>query len=178
LLRHVTANDVRVAVLSDTHDNLQKLRAALSIAKERSVEGVIHLGDFTSPFTLKELAGSAQRIVAVLGNNDGDPLALQRAASASGVELQHWPHELELGGRRFLLVHGFGAAETLIKVVEALAGSGKWDAVLYGHTHRLDLRRVGGALVLNPGEVYGGLTGRSTFAFIDTERMEAEIVEV
>jgi putative phosphoesterase len=87
LLRHVTANDVRVAVLSDTHDNLQKLRAAPSIAKERSVEVLIHLGDFTSPFTLKELAGSAQRIVAVLGNNDGDPLALQRAASASGVEL-------------------------------------------------------------------------------------------
>jgi putative phosphoesterase len=178
LLKHITANGVRVAVLSDTHDNLQKLRAALSIAKERRVEAVIHLGDFTSPFTLRELAGSAPRIVAVLGNNDGDPLALQRIASGSGIDLQHWPHELELGGRRFLLVHGLGSAETLIRVVEALAGSGKWDAVLYGHTHRLDLRRVGGALVLNPGEVYGGLTGRSTFAVLDADRMEAEVVEV
>jgi len=175
--RFVT-NVVRVAVLSDTHDNLQKLRAALSIAKERSVEAVIHLGDFTSPFTLRELSGSAPRVVAVLGNNDGDPLALHRTASASDVELQHWPHELELGGRRLLLIHGFGSAETLIRVVEALAGSGRWDAVLYGHTHRLDIRRVGEALVLNPGEIYGGLTGRSTFALLETDRMEAEVVEV
>ncbi len=167
-----------MAVLSDTHDNLQKLRAALSVARDNRVEAVIHLGDFTSPFTLRELANSAPRVVGVLGNNDGDPLALLRTASSSNIELQHWPHEIELGGRRILLVHGFGSADTLVRVVEALAASGRWDAVLYGHTHRLDLRRVGGALVLNPGEVYGGITGRSTFAVLDTERMEAEVVEV
>ncbi len=178
MLERSIKDDVKVAVLSDTHDNLQKLGAALSIARERRVEAVIHLGDFTSPFTLRELAGSAPRVVAVLGNNDGDPLALLRIASVSGIELHHWPHELELEGRKVLLIHGFGSAETLVKLVEALAGSGKWDAVLYGHTHRFDLRRVGGALVLNPGEVYGGLTGRSTFAILETERMEAEAVEV
>jgi len=62
--------------------------------------------------------------------------------------------------------------------VEALAVSDRWDAVLYGHTHRIDLRRVGQTLVLNPGEVYGALTGRSTFAVLDLDRMEAEVVEV
>lgn len=169
---------MKVAVLSDTHDNVAKLRAAISLARERGVQGVIHLGDFTSPFTLRELSGSAGRVVAVLGNNDGDPLVLHSVASRSGIELEHWPHELELAGRRLLLVHGFGSAETLVRVVEALAGSGRWDAVLYGHTHRLDLRRVGNTIVLNPGEVYGGLTGRSTFAVLDLERMEAEVFEV
>ncbi|MEM0375745.1 MAG: metallophosphoesterase [Nitrososphaerota archaeon] len=169
---------MKVAVLSDTHDNLVKLRSALSLARERGVEAVVHLGDFTSPFTLRELSGAAPRVVAVLGNNDGDPLMLHSVASRSGIELAHWPHELELGGRRLLLVHGFGSADTLVRVVEALAGSGRWDAVLYGHTHRVDLRRVGQTLVLNPGEVYGGLTGRSTFAVLDLDRMEAEVVEV
>ncbi|MEM1954270.1 MAG: metallophosphoesterase family protein [Nitrososphaerota archaeon] len=97
---------MKVAVLSDTHDNLVKLRSALSLARERGVEAVVHLGDFTSPFTLRELSGAAPRVVAVLGNNDGDPLMLHSVASRSGIELAHWPHELELGGRRLLLVHG------------------------------------------------------------------------
>jgi predicted phosphodiesterase len=33
-------------------------------------------------------------------------------------------------------------------------------------------------LIVNPGEVYGHLTGRSTVAIIDTVKRSAEIVEL
>jgi putative phosphoesterase len=85
---------------------------------------------------------------------------------------------VEAGGRRLLLLHGAGPAENTVAMVEALAASGRWDAVLYGHTHRVDNRRIGGVLVLNPGEACGCLTGRKTAAILDTDTLEAEIVEL
>ncbi|MCX8202960.1 MAG: metallophosphoesterase [Nitrososphaeria archaeon] len=167
-----------VAVLSDTHDRLDRLRRALERARELGAEALIHLGDYTSPFTLRELGRLGVRKVGVLGNNDGDPLSLSSAAREAGVELRHWPAELELGGRRFLLVHGFGPRDATVRLAEALAASGHWDCVLYGHTHQLDVRTLGKTLLLNPGEVFGDLTGKSTFATLKTEDLTVEVQEV
>jgi len=41
-----------------------------------------------------------------------------------------------------------------------------------------DVRRVGKALLVNPGEVSTWLYGKSTVALLDLEKMEAEIVEL
>jgi predicted phosphodiesterase len=35
-----------------------------------------------------------------------------------------------------------------------------------------------GVLVVNPGELCGYLTGKPTFAIIDTDKVEAEIIEL
>ncbi|MCS7094771.1 MAG: metallophosphoesterase [Thaumarchaeota archaeon] len=169
---------MRVAVISDTHDRLDRLRRALEEVKELGVEVLMHLGDYTSPFTLRELARSGIRTVGILGNNDGDPLSLSSAARDVGVELRHWPAELELDGRRILLVHGFGSREVSVRFAEALAASGYWDCVLYGHTHQLDIRRIERTLLLNPGEVFGDLTGRATFVTLNTEELTVEVHEL
>lgn len=165
-------------MISDTHDRLDRLRRALEKAKELGVGVLIHLGDYTSPFTLRELGRSGIRTVGILGNNDGDPLSLSSVARDSGVELRHWPAELELDGRRMLLVHGFGPRDVSVKFAEALAASGYWDCVLYGHTHQLDLRTIKGTLLLNPGEVFGDLTGRATFMTLRTEDLAVEVHEL
>jgi len=49
---------------------------------------------------------------------------------------------------------------------------------VYGHTHRPEIRREGSLLIVNPGEVYGHLTGRSTVALVDTVKRSAEIVDI
>jgi hypothetical protein len=50
--------------------------------------------------------------------------------------------------------------------------------VVYGHTHKADVRKVKDTIVINPGEVGTWLYGKSTVALLDLEKMEAEIVQL
>jgi hypothetical protein len=80
---------------------------------------------------------------------------------------------MDLGGMRIGLVHGNDR-----DLLETLTTSGSLDLLVYGHTHRPEIRNEGSLLVVNPGEVYGHLTGRSTVAFVDTIQRSAEIVDL
>ena len=62
-------------------------------------------------------------------------------------------------------------------MLDALERSGAYDIIVYGHTHKLDVRG-GETLVVNPGECGGWLTGRCTVAVLDTEYMEVEVREL
>jgi putative phosphoesterase len=53
------------------------------------------------------------------------------------------------------------------EVAHALAKSGCYDLVCYGHTHTAHEQRIGDCLLLNPGELMG-LYGKTTFAWFDT----------
>ena len=61
-------------------------------------------------------------------------------------------------------------------LLRALAESGLYDVVVYGHTHQASLERRGKTLVVNPGELCGCLTGRSSYALIDLEKLETDLV--
>ena len=52
------------------------------------------------------------------------------------------------------------------------------DVIIYGHTHEPSVRLRDKQLFVNPGELCGLLTGKSTVAVVDTEAMTAEIVEL
>ncbi|MCS7217304.1 MAG: metallophosphoesterase [Candidatus Bipolaricaulota bacterium] len=158
---------MRIGVVSDSHDHLANLRRALALLRERGAELVLHAGDFVSPFVAEPFREAGLRVVGVFGNNDGDRLHLRERFAGVG-ELHVGPHELELGGRRILLMHE-------PRALEALAASGKYDLVVYGHTHRAEVRE-GRPLVLNPGELGGWLTGRATLALVDLALLRAELL--
>jgi hypothetical protein len=63
-------------------------------------------------------------------------------------------------------------------VVDALADSGHFDLVVYGHTHEPDLRKQGSTLIVNPGELSGWLCGKSTMAIADLSSLSAELLEL
>jgi hypothetical protein len=162
---------VRVAVLSDIHDNLGKLRAALEAL--HGVQALICLGDLCSPFVVKEFG---QRFRAptsiVFGNNDGDRFRITEAARAyPQIQILGEFAELDLGGKRFAINHFDG-------IGRALARSGQYDVVCFGHNHAFEVAHEGPTLVINPGEIFGGLTGRSTFVVYDTRSSEVERREV
>ena len=167
-----------VGVMSDSHDNIAMVRRALEVFRREGVEAVIHLGDIVSPPTLRVLAGEAGvPVYAVYGNNCGERLGLARVAEKAGAWLREPPASLELGGRRLLLIHGFGSPENTVELVDALAESRRWDAVLYGHTHkaRVDYRR--GVLILNPGET-AGILEEPSVAILDLDLLRARIVDL
>lgn len=160
---------MKIGIVSDTHDNLRNLERALGLLRERGVSLVLHAGDFVSPFTAEPFRKANLRVVGVFGNNDGDKLYLQKQFAEVG-ELHFGPHELELGGRKILLMHE-------PRALEALAASGRYDLVVYGHTHRPEVRE-GPSRVVNPGELGGWLTGRATCALVDLEMLQVELLQL
>lgn len=162
-----------IGVISDTHDDYQALYAAGRLFRERGVSVVVHAGDWSSPFSMLKLRralGPDPRIVTVFGNNDGDRYMAAKRAADARVEILGEAASLELAGRKIGVYHG--TAEVL---VEAMARSRMFHLVIYGHTHRREIRQVDGSLVLNPGEACGCATGEKTAAVVDLADMRVEI---
>lgn len=157
---------MRVGILSDTHDNMVQLRKAVDLFLEKRVQHVIHAGDFTSPFTFRILNELTCGFTGIYGNNDGDKLLLQKMSEG---KVFNQPHIFGLAGRKIVLMHEHF-------LVDALADSGHFDLVIYGHTHKPEVRTANKTLVINPGETGSWLYGRSTVAFADLSTMQAEIV--
>lgn len=160
---------MRIAVLSDIHDNiwtLEKLLASLE------ADALIFCGDFCAPFTLAQIAeGFGGPVHVVFGNNDGDRLHLAKVARRyKHVNIHGDLAEMEMGGRSVAVTH-------YPEIGRALARGGTYDLVCFGHSHEQVVEQAGRTLLLNPGEVMGRL-GPSTYALYDTETGTAEIVEV
>jgi uncharacterized protein len=162
---------MKIAVLSDSHDNIWKLAAAMPHLAAADV--VIHCGDLIAPFMiLRLIKGTGSKPVHIVwGNNDGDKgLIAQVAAKAENIQLHGDFAHLELGGLKIAVNH-------YPKIARTLAEAGSYDVVCYGHDHTTHVEWVGETLLLNPGELMG-LQGRSTIALLDTETREVEFVEI
>jgi uncharacterized protein len=157
-----------IGIMSDTHDNLVPTRQAIELFNNRRVEHVIHAGDYTSPFTLKLFKELKCTYTGIFGNNDGDKLLLQERAEGN---IHNQPYIFTLYNRKIIVMHEH-------HVVAALADSGHFDLLVYGHTHKADVRKVKTTLVVNPGEVGTWLYGKPTVAIVDLDKMEAEIIEL
>ncbi len=151
---------MRLLVLSDTHDNIWALEAAMPHL--RTAEAILHCGDLCSPFMIPRLAQAGPPVHVVWGNNDGDRrLLTQQADKFSHVYLHGDFADLVLGEWRVALTH-------YPEVARPVAESGQFRLVCYGHDHTAHHSQIGGTLLLNPGEVMG-LLGRRTLAQVDTQ---------
>jgi putative phosphoesterase len=170
---------MKLAVISDTHDNRDNILKAVSIMNEKNVDALIHCGDYCSPFTKRWFDklndNIKENFYGVFGNNDGDHEFLRKnlgqicKIAKGSVELVQ-----EFDGKKSHISHMPHPT-----TVEALANSGKFDIVLSGHTHVVVNKKYeNGVLVVNPGEACGYLSEKGTFAIIDIEKMIAEIIEL
>ena len=167
-----------VGVLSDSHDNIEGVRKAIELFNDRGVDFVFHLGDIVSPFTLRLFGKLESDFGIIFGNNDGDKLLLSSIAREYGFIISEPPLLLELADRKILALHGWRDPRYTVGLVYSLARSGAYDVILYGHTHRVDIRKIGGTLIVNPGEVHGYISGKSTIAIVDLDKLEVEVVEI
>ncbi len=157
-----------IGIMSDTHDDMESINRAVAFFNSRKVDMVLHAGDLVSPFTFEALGKLEAVFTGVFGNNDGDRLMLARK---SADRLFDAPYTMEAGGKRLVLMHE-------PRVADELAESKKFDAVIYGHLHRPDIREKDGILIVSPGKVARLHKGESTVALLDTENMEASIIRL
>ena len=161
---------MKLGIMSDSHDNLDKVRKTLARFAAAGVGHILHAGDLCSPFVFLDFNKYKIPFTAVFGNNDGEWIFLIKLARELG-EIRKGPIGRELFGKRIALMHEPA-------FLDALADSGHLDLIVYGHTHEVENRKRGQALILNPGENCGYLKDRSTAMILDLERMEVEVLTV
>ncbi len=160
---------MKAGILSDSHDCRGSVDRALDLFLEEGVGVIVHLGDVCAGFTLGRFRGCGVPLVGVFGNNDGDRRGIQ---VASGGAFFPGPHKAQLDGRKVVMSHSFDDLQAEI------GGDERFDLILFGHTHRPLTMKARGALVVNPGEACGYLSGRPTCAVVDLESLEARIVDI
>jgi putative phosphoesterase len=157
-----------IGVMSDSHDNVTMVRKAVALFKDAGCDLVLHAGDVVAPFAARELADLECPVKAVFGNCDGEKQGLEMALEKTG-EIKEAPFVLSHGGRQILLVHYHFSVATY-------AASGRYDVIIFGHTHKPVVKKEGKTLLFNPGETGGWLTGKSTAALLDPGKLEARII--
>ncbi len=166
---------MKIGVISDTHDQRQRILEAIGIFNKEKVELVIHCGDWVAPFSAARFSALKCPIKGVFGNNDGDK-NLHRERNGSFIEYHDEKMELVADGRRIFVTHGH-----LQQQLNDALKSGKYDAVFSGHTHIAHIKTEGKTLWLNPGtlvdETSDKIKGMSV-AVYDTETNNAGLISL
>ena len=158
-----------VGILSDTHDRVDAARAAVRILRHRGAEYFIHCGDVGGEQVLDELAGL--QCAFVWGNNDWDRTSLERYAAEIGLQCCGVFADLEIGGKRFAVIHGDDMA-----LKKKLIDEQQHDYLLQGHTHVMQERKVGSMRLINPGALYRAHP--KSVALLETTTDVLEFVEL
>jgi putative phosphoesterase len=166
---------MRIAILSDIHDNLWNLRLAIDAL--RGADALICCGDLCAPFVMDQLARFPGPVHIVFGNNDADLFRITRK-STDRVRVHGEYFEGELGGKRVAVNH-------FDNIARPLALSGEYDLVCYGHNHVFRVTRLGRTLAVNPGPIMGAkfpggewTDVAPTFAVYDTDSGQVEAFEI
>ena len=163
-----------VGLIADTHDRLPMVDKAVKKLNEEKVELVLHAGDYVAPFVIPMFKKLSAKLIGVFGNNDGDrELLKKRFSEHEELEMRGNFAEIVVDGLKIALLHGNEE-----ELLTALVNSESFDVVVHGHTHKPEVYRKGKTLVVNPGEVCGYLTGKSTVALFDTDKREAKVIEL
>ena len=165
---------MKIAIISDTHDNVPNLERALLWMKENKIEQLIHCGDLCAPSILKIILAPqfAGPIHLVFGNVEDRDLTSKLAKDFSHVTHYGNVGETEIDGKKIAFVHYPDKGKEL-------ALSGSYDLVFYGHNHKPWEETIGQTRLVNPGTL-AGLFAKATFAVYETasDKLELKILEL
>jgi len=150
---------MKIAVISDTHNNLSKFKKAAEWMEKQGIKVFIHCGDVQSPSTLIEILKIFKgKVFLCLGNAD------------YGYEWHKFGHvrvqvfqdvgEVKIDKKNIAFCHFPEQAKNLAK-------NKNYDIVFYGHTHKPWEQKINNCCVVNPGNL-AGIHYLSTFAIYDT----------
>jgi putative phosphoesterase len=161
---------MKIAVLSDIHDNVWNLKKVLGQVKKENCQAIIFCGDFCAPFSAVMLAESKLPVYAVLGNSYDAFNTLRATDKFKNFNLFSERGEVELDKKKIAICH-------YPKLARGLAFTREYDAVFYGHNHQASNDSINKTLLANPGEVMGRF-GKCTFGIYDTKGNKFQIIKI
>ena len=162
-----------LGIMSDSHDNLPKIDAAVTKLNSLGVEHVLHAGDFCAPFAALPYQRLEAKMLGVFGNNDAERGLLAQKFQSVGHQVEGRFASPKIDGVKIALMHG---DET--RLFQSLSTTQAYDLIIFGHTHQLSQSQEGRTALLNPGGVCGYLSGRATIATFDTRNRRVEILDI
>ncbi len=169
--------ELLIGLIADTHvpSRTSKIpEAIMNDFKERNVDYVFHLGDFTSIEAYNQLIKrfGNEKVIGILGNMDVGEIRNILPESL----------ELDLFGHKLFLTHGMGGPNIVIKRLNKHFDLSKYDIIIFGHVHRPynEIWRDG-KLYLNPGTPTDKrFTDINSYAYlrISKDKVEPEIIEL
>ncbi|MCW3977692.1 MAG: metallophosphoesterase [Candidatus Bathyarchaeota archaeon] len=162
-----------VGIMADTHDRLPLVDVAVKVLNEKNVGLVLHAGDYIAPFVIPHFKPLKARFIGVFGNNDGEKKGLKKKFEGLNANVHEDIADIMVDGVKIALLHG--SEEELL---QGLINAQSHDVIVRGHTHEAKTYRKGKTLIINPGEVCGYLTEKSTIALLNSQTKETEIVEL
>ena len=165
---------MKIAIISDSHDNLPNINKALAYIKKENIQTIIHCGDICSRSILKNIAENfSGDIYWVLGNVHG--VIENMKQTTDKYDNLHYCEdigELEIDGHKIAFNHFPDEGKKLAQL-------DKYDYVFYGHTHKPWEETFGKTKLVNPGTL-GGVFYKPSFAVLDTatNNLELKILDI
>ena len=150
---------MKIAVVSDTHNNWPNFKKAIDWIKKEKIQLILHCGDI-----------NGQEIIDDAKSYFSDTIHFVKGNGDYGLDFPD-KMEIELNKKKIAFCH-------FPDMAKKMAQSGKYDLVFYGHTHRPWDEKVGECHMINPGELAGQFY-KASFAVYDTVggKLELKILE-
>ena len=153
---------MRIGILSDTHNNVSNLLAALRIFREEGVSQLIHCGDMANVFTASQISGFD--VIYVNGNSDESAAAINHTVWTLNPrnETPGLVYSGKLDGVGIAATHGH-----MPQRMDKLLKTRSIAYVFHGHTHRQRDELIGKTRVINPGALGGARHEPRTVCVLD-----------
>ncbi|MHA2288000.1 MAG: metallophosphoesterase family protein [Promethearchaeota archaeon] len=167
--------ELLIGLTGDTHipsEVSEILNNIIDDFKEKEIDYLIHLGDFTDVKIynyLQETFGE-NKVIGIKGNMDNREI---KDALPDKIDLN-------LFGHKILITHGSGGPKNIIQTLNNMFDLTDYDIIVFGHIHRpYNERWKDGKLYLSPGTPTDRrFTNINSYGFlkISKEKIEPEIV--
>jgi len=160
---------MKIAILSDSHDNIKNLEKTLAFCKKKKIKKIIHCGDITKAETLNFIKDNFKgEIFVSLGNADLKEEILFLKENLEGVSIFENLGEIEINNLKIGFCHFPNDLNELIQKKE-------YDFFFFGHTHKPSLKKNKKCYLVNPGNS-ANLYFQPTFAILDTKSKKLNLV--
>ena len=96
---------MKIGIISDTHDQVERIKKAIEILNKENIGLAYHWGDICSPFVLPLFKDLKCNIKGILGNNDADIFKLVNRAPENFSFHDRFFAD-EFNGKKICLFHG------------------------------------------------------------------------
>lgn len=170
-----------IAIISDIHDNIPNLEKVLEYCREKEIKKIICCGDLATEETLEHLERNFSGEISIaLGNADQRhfPEESFKDHARQNIRILENFGEEEIDGKSVAFVH-------FPEIANDLSGTGKYDFVFHGHTHKpwtssteiSNGKEKRTCTILNPGNVANQLYP-PTFAVWNTTNDSFELIRL
>lgn len=163
---------MKIAILSDSHDHIDNTRCAVEQIQKLGAKALLFCGDFCAPGPARVIAGFSGPVYAVFGNNDGDRVSIFQKMLEVNPNVTLFldgQGEFELAGKKIVINH-------YPLYALALARTGDYDLVAFGHDHNPRILQFDKTIAVNPGclNIVKPNT-QAGFALYDTDAHQAAL---